>query len=375
MNKYLHIVTFDNPYPPTYGGAIDVFYRIRELHRQGVKIILHCTYKGKLTKYEELETICEQIYYYKRHRPWLAIFSTLPLAVASRPNYKIVKNLLQDNEPILIEGLVCAGILRYNELSNRRIFFRECNVEHDYYRALAHHTPNIFKRIYYYLEAKRLKRFESILNLTNGILSLAHQDEAHFVNTYPAIQTHYLPCFHANDYLQIPSGVGKYILYHGNLNVPENSAAAHRIIKRIAPLLPQIPFVIAGKHSKSIRHFPHRDNVQFVLNPSQQTMQTLIQEAQIHLLLTEQPTGLKLKLLNVLFCGRHVIVNPAMVCGTELAQVCHQAITDQELASLCRQYIDLPVDMAEKQTREECLKTFDNQLLGAKLKHIIMATD
>ena len=38
----LHIVSFDVPFPPNYGGAVDVFYKIRALHKLGVKIHLHC---------------------------------------------------------------------------------------------------------------------------------------------------------------------------------------------------------------------------------------------------------------------------------------------------------------------------------------------
>ena len=38
----LHIVSFDIPWPPNYGGIIDVFYKIRALHGAGVQIHLHC---------------------------------------------------------------------------------------------------------------------------------------------------------------------------------------------------------------------------------------------------------------------------------------------------------------------------------------------
>ena len=40
--KKLHIISFDNPYPPVYGGVIDVFYKIKDLHAEGYEIYLHC---------------------------------------------------------------------------------------------------------------------------------------------------------------------------------------------------------------------------------------------------------------------------------------------------------------------------------------------
>lgn len=40
-DKFLHIVSFDIPYPVNYGGVIDVYYKIEALHKKGIKVILH----------------------------------------------------------------------------------------------------------------------------------------------------------------------------------------------------------------------------------------------------------------------------------------------------------------------------------------------
>jgi hypothetical protein len=42
-------------------------------------------------------------------------------------------------------------------------------------------------------------------------------------------------------------------------------------------------------------------------------------------MVTFQPTGLKLKLLNALYNGRFCLVNPHMVTGTSLGSLCIQA--------------------------------------------------
>jgi hypothetical protein len=41
-DRELHIISFNVPYPPNYGGVMDVFFKIRALHEQGIKIHLHC---------------------------------------------------------------------------------------------------------------------------------------------------------------------------------------------------------------------------------------------------------------------------------------------------------------------------------------------
>jgi hypothetical protein len=47
LEKHLHIISFDVPYPANYGGVIDVFYKLKNLHKAGVKIILHCFEYGR----------------------------------------------------------------------------------------------------------------------------------------------------------------------------------------------------------------------------------------------------------------------------------------------------------------------------------------
>ena len=40
----LNVVSFDIPYPPDYGGVIDIYYKIKALNSAGIKIHLHCFY-------------------------------------------------------------------------------------------------------------------------------------------------------------------------------------------------------------------------------------------------------------------------------------------------------------------------------------------
>lgn len=81
-------------------------------------------------------------------------------------------------------------------------------------------------------------------------------------------------------------------------------------------------------------------NVIVEANPSEERMDKLIQEAQLNLLVTFQGTGLKLKLLNCLFAGRHIVVNPLMVQGSGIENLCHIADSPQGIIDLCHRYIN-----------------------------------
>ncbi len=375
MTRYLHIVSFDIPYPANYGGAIDVFYRIRALHQSGVRVILHCYYKGALRHEAALKDLCDKVFYYPRRTTLWQNFSFLPYSVKSRPTELLLTHLLQDDYPILFDGLYCCQLLTHPALRTRKRFFRECNIEHDYYHALGKASSSLWKKLFFHIEAYKLQRYERKHLLTaTAIFAVAHQDEAHFAQLLPTTPVVYIPSFHSEERPAILPERGEYILYHGNLSLAENAKAAVHIITRIAPQLPNLPFVIAGLHpSKQLQAIASKQpNIRLIDSPSDEEMQMLITNAQVHLLMTFQGTGLKLKLLHVLYCGRYVVVNPPMVVGTELGQLCCIGQTDTDIVQLCQDYFSRPFTHNEMDKRAALLSSLFNneQLLNTLLQSI-----
>ena len=84
----LHIVSLNVPYPPNYGGIIDIFYKIKALHQIGVSITLHCYEYGRGTQIE-LNKYCSAVHYYSRKKSVIHWFKNKPFIVASR-NSKIL---------------------------------------------------------------------------------------------------------------------------------------------------------------------------------------------------------------------------------------------------------------------------------------------
>ena len=63
MSKKIHVISFQVPYPPNYGGAIDVYYKLQSLKEEGYYIILH-TYQYRHDRYEnELLSIVNEVHY------------------------------------------------------------------------------------------------------------------------------------------------------------------------------------------------------------------------------------------------------------------------------------------------------------------------
>ena len=74
--QHLHIISFDIPYPPNYGGVVDIFFKLRALSSLGVKIHLHCFQYGRL-KSVELDKLCFSVNYYQRKTTKLKLFAKL----------------------------------------------------------------------------------------------------------------------------------------------------------------------------------------------------------------------------------------------------------------------------------------------------------
>ncbi|MBO4402931.1 MAG: glycosyltransferase family 1 protein [Bacteroidales bacterium] len=330
-NKHLHIISFNVPWPANYGGVVDVFYRIRTLSEMGVSIHLHCFTYGR-EKAEVLNSLCKEVIYYKRDTSFIKMFSRKPYIVVSRQSEALVQNLLKDDYPILCEGVHTAALLDDKRLSGRNICLRAHNVEHDYYRLLADSTPWGWKRLFHRMEARRLKRFEPIARKAKAVFVVSEKDYNYF-SAYNE-QVVLMPSSHESNSVTVAVGRGDYLLYHGNLSVSENLQAVEYLIHNVFSQLP-FPCVIAGLNPpaslvKMVRRYPH---ISLVTNPSDVEMERLVRDAQVNVLLTFQPTGLKLKLLNSLFSGRFCLVNRAMVEGSGLEQACVVADTPEAMLS------------------------------------------
>jgi len=363
-NSSLHIVSFTIPHPANYGGVIDVFYKIKALSELGVKITLHCfQYDRKPAR--ELENYCESVYYYARPKKLKYFFSKTPFIVATRSNKELLNRLKNDNIPILLEGIHTCYFLPDLTKDKRNIIVRMHNIEHEYYHHLAKKEKNIFKKFFYKTESKKLLRYEQTLSSRIKIAAITNHDCDYFKNLN--FNTSLIEVFHGNDTLNTKTETADYILFHGNLSVHENIEAAKYIIKNISPHI-NFKFIIAGKNPVKELHSlcKSKMNVELISNPSNQKMDALIQDAQINLLISFQNTGIKLKLINALFKGRHCVTNSLLVENTNLDHLCYVADSEKQIISVINDLLNKAVTQEEINKRQESLLKNVNNKLGAQ---------
>lgn len=323
MNKAIDIVNWAVPYPANYGGAIDVFYKIKNLHALGYEINLHCFTYGRFTEQEELKKYCKNVYYYPRASFLQSIFSKIPFIVASRANVQLRDRLLQTQNTILLEGAHCTYWLPELLKANKSVIVRTHNLENVYYAALANAEKSWWRQIYYRIEAKRLLNHEAKQLNATSFIHVNQKEQDWFIEKYPNVQHYCVPTFQTFDTVQSKIGVGTYGLFHGNLAVAENNNAAIYLIENVFSKI-DYSIIIAGYQPSEIlrNEIAKHRNIQLIDTPSPEKMSALIADAQMHILYSEQSTGVKLKVLNALFHGRHVLINKQLAEGNSLGTAC-----------------------------------------------------
>lgn len=366
MNRHLHIVCLDVPYPPDYGGAIEMFGKIKALHAQGVKIHLHYfDYRG--VDVHGLEEYCETIDTYKRKIGWEGLSFSVPYIVSSRINNDLIRNLNKDDHPVILEGLHCTGILNFINPERRRVLIRLHNDEAAYYKRLAAYESSPLKKFYFLAESRLLKKYQENLSKNGLYACISKRDVTSFIKKYKLLSVEFLPAFVGWSRVNCEEGVGNFCLYHGNLSVPENEKAACWLLDKVFTKI-KVPFVIAGKKpSRRLSKWAHLcQHTCLVADPSEKEINDLVRKAHINILPSFNDTGTKLKLLHALYKGRHCVVNPSMVEGTELEAACHIGRNANAIASIVLQLYHQPFGAEEIRLRKEILHENFNDECNAK---------
>ena len=365
MDRHLHIVCLDVPWPADYGGAIDMMNRIMMFKKLGIGIHLHYFSYNERGMPNELNQYCETIHVYERKTGTKGLSAKIPYIIASRINEELIRNLQRDQYPILIEGLHCTGILDSLDIKSRKVVVRMHNEESIYYRELARSESSFIRKIFFLNESRLIRNYMHHLPGNCIYACVSHEDVQQLKEVYHLPDVRFLPTFPHWQKVTTEEGMGNLCLYHGNLSVPENEEAVLWLLNKVFTQVRK-PFVIAGKKpGKRLRKIAELcQHTCLVADPTHAEMDDLVRKAHIHVLpcFNKRTTGIRLKLLHALFEGKHCIVNESMVQGTGLEPACHIATSANAFASVIAQLYHQPFTEEEIRLRKQLLaNTYDNE--------------
>lgn len=373
--NHLHVIAFDMPYPPNYGGSTDMYFKLVGLQKLGINVTLHVfLYDGKSAA-PELNEVTFKTIYYSRKRYKNPFIGKLPYIVKTRKNEQLFENLLKDNAPILFEGLHTTYYLNHPKLRDRVRVVRAHNVEHHYYAALNEAEDHWLKKIFFKIEAKKLEKYERILNHADGIAGISPSETNYLNETYG--KTQYIPAFHSNNDVVSRIGKGNFVLYHGNLSVPENNRAALFLAEEVFPKL-NVPCIISGSNpsARLVKAVSKCEHITLKANISTTEILELIESAHVNAMITFQSTGIKLKLLNSLYRGRFVVANHAMVDQTQLETLCAVSDSPEGIIREINSCFEQSFSMELQENRRNVLGgLFNNNLNAMKLAKMLQLLD
>jgi len=367
LSHHLHIISFDIPWPADYGGVIDVYYKVKALFAEGIKVHLHCFAYGRPIA-PQLDEVCHEVHYYQRNMNRSLLTHPLPFIVVSRQHTSLFKRLMADEYPILFEGKHSCYYLDHPDLLGRKRYVRTHNEESAYYAGLAAAEKKVLKKWYLKREAKKLGRFKENLKKADGLISISPKDVEAFSSVND--QVHFIPPFHSGEQVYFQEEKSDYALYHGNLTVAENHEAAQWLIDDVF-VDEKYPLKIFGARcpnalKKAIAQKSHIELIE------KGDLEELVRNARINVLPTFQATGMKLKLLYSLYNGGHVLVNSPMVKQTGLEDQCTIADSAQEMRAELKRLWTQAYSKSSADQRNKLLNDrFSNQANACQLIDII----
>jgi hypothetical protein len=363
-SMHLHIVSYTIPYPADYGGAIDIFYKIKALSESGVKIHLHC-FKYDRQPHPVLDAICYKVYYYERKEGLKYNLSKLPFIVKTRDDDQLLDNLLNDTYPILFEGLHTTLYLGHSALANRIKIVRLHNIEHEYYDKQAQFERKFRQKLFFKIEAWKLRRYERVLKHAQALATISQNDYDYYNTRFPKVFI--LRPFHPFEQVESIVGKGDYALFHGDLSIAENSEIAQKLVRHVFSNVPY-RLTIAGKRpdDELLRLTGEYSNITLVANPAEPDMYDLIRNAHINFAMAWHQTGMKLKLVYSLYLGRHCIAN-ANSSGSDFQDQVINVENLEDARDIVTTLFNSEFTLQDKEKRQAALECSLSNKLGVNI--------
>lgn len=217
------------------------------------------------------------------------------------------------------------------------------------------------------MESRLLKKYEKKIASKAVFWGVTEKDVLTYQKELGCKDIDYLPLYLPDWTVSGEAGMGSYCLYHGDLSVEANEKAAIWLLDKVFSKI-EVPLVIAGKNpSPLLEKMAHAFNhTCLVANPSDKEMQDMIARAHINVIPSYITTGIKIKLLNALFNGKHCVVNDATVTGSGLEALCHISNQANGFRDLIEQLFSQPFTTEEITQRKQLLPYIFNNTANAK---------
>lgn len=333
--KKMLIVAPDFPYPPNHGGRADVWGRIQAVSRLGFEIHLVATVK-EFPRKEDVDAVrdyARSVLCCARTSSILDLFSSTPYQVKSRDCLASIE-LDAHYDFVLLETQYVSSILRNPSLSGRQIL-RIQNDEPAYYRELCRSSRSVAGKLYYFTEALKFKRLDSLLlaKIRNRMF-ISRDEYAAFVQDHGDMNSVWLPAPppDAREYDRAPES--RTVLFLGSFFMPNNRDAVRWYLARVHSRLLDIDgysLMLAGNsrgESLGWLHRLTRGDSRISVFDSPDDLSPLYSQSAVFINPMLHGAGVKLKTINAVQNGLPVVTTTVGNQGTGLVPGSHVLVSD-----------------------------------------------
>lgn len=337
------IITTEVPYPDNSGGRKYTWERIKKLRQLGNNILLYSIEEEVISKKDkfELKKYCDEIKFYNRRNKIISILDFIkPFSAISRYSKNMKKTLKEDIISKKIDILIVdMPQLIYNipQKCKIPIVLSQHNIEYKTFFNISKKSSNKIKKIIYFLEAVRFKKFEEKFYKTNTIklfTFISKNDKQYFEKKYNLTNTLLVPM--GIEYIK--QNLDKSIIHNkmvfvGKMSYHPNEEAAKWFVNNIFPMIKSkchnIKLYLVGKDPS--KELIKLGNNSIIVTGTVDDVNKYIDEADIVVIPLLSGGGVKIKLIEALSRNKIVVTTSKGIEGTEFVNKKHVLVVDNEV--------------------------------------------
>ncbi len=328
----------DFPFPPSRGGKVDVWRRMKALRDAGAEIALVSCYEIPKSELESIQHSDE----FRKVVDYLAVFELVPLAMSSTlkkvgfrrlpwhvarrtPERAEMEKLTEfcvsfSPDYIWLEGPWLGEVARVLRLNlGSKMLYRSHNIEHQYMWSQASAATSFGKRLSWRASCLWLKRYQlELMRELDHVFDISYRDVDYWRSQGINDITWMPPLSFSGAAINESNLMQSDVAFTGNLKTPNNVAAAKNLLSQIVPRVrainPSVDFLISGSS-------PDRDLLQAAMAakvrvlPDVEDIRAVQQGARILISPVTSGGGVQLKIVDMLSTDNPILTSPQGVYG------------------------------------------------------------
>jgi hypothetical protein len=241
-----------------------------------------------------------------------------------------------------------------------KIIYWSHNIDYIDFKNLADENKNLFKKIFYWIAYKKLKKIEiNYIKKFSKICSVSKHEIKFLKDVNPIAKVLWIPPIlptlqninkEQKKLNEILSSIGSYkykILFTGGLDKSSNFISAIWFANKVFPIIRKklnACFIIVGRDPSNEIINLVKNNKDIFLFPNAPSVQPFYEISDLVVAPLFNPAGIKLKLIEALKHKKKVVARPEALLGAGLEYIVPNAIEREDFAKKCIDVLEGGID-------------------------------